>query len=220
MSNILIFKGPCWTNCGASQGQEDALAADTAFQKAVTSTYQTNFNQNQAILSDLTNGATQIFNAGPSQQGMTPAELAVQNSQAINNAAAANKQVQQQIGEKAATNGVVPGVESGVIQALRSNASTAIENNLSNQEANITERNYDLGRQNYENAAKLLVSAPGEIEGATNQTASVVNSANSTTDAEANKIQEANSQWIGLTEGLASDAASIGSAGLAGKKNG
>jgi hypothetical protein len=209
MNSILIFKGPSWRNCGASEGQENALASDTAFQATVTNQYAALAGQNSAILNTLTTGATAIFNGGPSQQGESPAELAVQNSQAINNAAAANKQVQQEIGEKAATNGVVPGVESGVVQAIRANASTAIANNLSNQESNITQQNYEIGRQNYNNAAKLLETAPAEIESATNQAAGVVNNANSITGTQANENQKANSQWEGLVSSLAGDAASL-----------
>lgn len=218
MNSFLIFQGPSWKNCGASAGQEQALASDQAFQKMVTTQYQLNAGQNQQILSDLTGQLENIFNAGPSQQGMSPAELAVQNSQALNSAAAANKQVQQQIGERAATNGVVPGVESGVIQSLRTSAATQVENNLSNQQAQITQKNYDLGRENYLNAEKGLIDAPAALEGATNQTGGVVNNSNKDTADQANENQKANSQWIGLVEGLASDAASIGSAGISGGK--
>lgn len=212
MNDLLIFKGQSWFNCGQSQGQAAALASDQAFQKAVTSQYKSTVGTNTAILNDLTDNFGKTFNAGPSQQGMSPAELAVQNSQAINNAAAANKQVQQAIGERAAVNGVVPGVESGVVQAERTSAATQIENNLSNQEANITQKNYDIGRQNYENAAKGLMTAPEALEAPINQTASSVNSSNKDTSDQANANAAANNQWVGLVSGLASDAASIGAA--------
>lgn len=214
--DFLIFKGPSWTNCGASQGQYAAQGADQAFQRMVTFQYQQFAGENQAILTDLTNNLETIFNAGPSQQGMSPQELATMNSQALNSAAAANKQVQQAIGESAATHSAVPGVESGVVQALRANSATEIENQLSNQQANITQQNYQLGRENYLNAEKGLIEAPKELEGATNQAADVVDAANKTTGDEADQITKANltatSAWAGLAGGLLSDATSIGTA--------
>ena len=74
-----VSVGPSWKNCGQSQGQAAALTADQNFQKAVTAQYETVAGDNTAILSDLTSGLEKTFNAGPNQQGMSPAELAVQN---------------------------------------------------------------------------------------------------------------------------------------------
>lgn len=206
MNDFLIFKGPTWKNCGESDGQAAALASDQAFQRAVTSQYQTVAGTNTAILSDLTSGLEKTFNAGPSQQGMSPAELAVQNSQAINNAAAANKQVQQAIGEKAGVSGATPGVESGVVQAERATAATQVENNLSNQEAAITQKNYDIGRQNYNAAAEGLMKAPAALENPVTDAASAVNTSDKDTQDQANANEQANQQLTGMAMGLAGDA--------------
>ena len=84
---------------------------------------------------------------------MSPAELAVENSQALNSAAAANKNVQGAIGQSV-----------GQSEAL-----------------------------------------------ASDQAAGVVNTSNSVT---ANANAAANSQWLGSVQGLAGDAAGIGSAKL------
>lgn len=94
-----------------------------------------------------------IFAQGPSLTGMSPAELAVENSQALNSAAAANKNVQGAIGQSV-----------GQSEAL-----------------------------------------------ASDQAAGVVNTSNSVT---ANANAAANSQWLGSVQGLAGDAAGIGSAKL------
>ncbi len=202
-----IDKGSSWFNCGPTGAQQSALAADQAFQKAVTDQYKTTVGTNMAILSDLSAGLEKTFNAGPSQQGMSPAELAVENSQALNSAAAADKQVQQAIGEKAGVSGVVPGVESGVVQAERASAATQIENNLSNTQANITQKNYDIGRENYNNAAKGLMEAPAALESPINQAASEVTGANKETSDQANQNAAASNQWVGLVQGVAQDAA-------------
>lgn len=201
--------GPTWKNCGQSQQQTASYNADAAFSKAITSQYEQVAGENTAILSDLTSGLEATFANGPSQQGMSPAELAVQNSQAINSAAAANKNVQAEIGENAATSSATPGVESGVTQAIKASAATQVENNLSNQESAITQKSYDIGRQNYQFAAKELETAPGELENPINQAASAVNTSNKDTADQANENAAANSQWEGLAMGVASDATSF-----------
>lgn len=201
-----VAVGPSWKNCGQSQGQAAALRSDQAFQKAVTAQYETVAGENEAILGDLTGNLEQIFNQGPNQQGMSPAELAVQNSQAINSAAAANKQVQQVIGEKAGVSGATPGVESGVVQAERATAATQVENNLSNQEAAITQKNYDIGRENYNTATKELMAAPSALENPVTESASAVNTSNKDTQDQANANAAANQQWEGLAMGVLSDA--------------
>jgi hypothetical protein len=207
--SFLIFKGPSWENCGQSQGQAAALTSDQNFQQAVTSQYQSTIGTNTAILNDLSGGLENIFNAGPNQQGDSPAELAVQNSQAINSAAAENQQVQAAIGENAASHSAVPGVESGIVQAEKASAATQIENNLSNQEASITQQNYDIGRDNFKRATAALISAPGQLENPINQTASIVNNSNSDTGQQANANAAANQQWLGVATGVLGDATKL-----------
>lgn len=205
-NDFLWFRGLTWKNCGQSPGQAAALASDQAFQKAVTSQYATTVGQNQAILGDLTGNLESIVNAGPSQQGFSPAELAVYNSQALNSAAAANKNVQAEIGENGAMASATPGVESGVEQAEKASAATQVENNLSNQQMNITAQNFQTGRENYNNAVKELAAAPGELESPINSAAGEVNTSNSSTANQANENAQANNQWQGMVMGIAGDA--------------
>lgn len=224
MNSITIFRaiGSVFKNCGgATGGQKSSLAADQAFQRVLATDYQTTFGQNQALFNNLTTGLQQITNAGASQTGFSPAELAAKNSQAINAAAAGNQKIQTAIGENAAAKGTAdPGVESGIVQAERAAAETGVDTALTNQEANITEQNYATGRQNFWNATKGLEEAPGAFENPSSTAANAGSNANSVANQEANAIQQANQEGIdstlGLIQGLASNAATAASGGAAG----
>jgi len=203
------YIGPSWKNCGDTAGQTSALASDQAFQAQMKNTYSSEFGNNMTLMNNLTSNLGSIISGGPSQQGMSATELASENSQAINQAAAANKNVQQAIGENAAKGTATPGIESGITQAERAQASTNIENQLGNTEAGITQKNYDIGRQNYWSAVSGQENAPGAFENPLSQTANAVTGANEAVDqqANANAASSTGTELLGLGEGLLSDAA-------------
>lgn len=201
------FTGDIWKNCGASGGQEAALTNDLNFNKMMMGNYSTVFSQNQGFLKSLMANLQPIVNAGAGQQGFTPTELAAKNSQNINAAAASNQKVQQSIGESAAASNATPGVESGITQSERAAAATAIDQNMNNQAANITQQNYDVGRQNFWDATNLTATAPAALENPGTSAASQVNNSDANTSEQANANESANNSWQGLVTGLAGDAA-------------
>jgi hypothetical protein len=206
----LIYKGPSWKNCGPSAGQSQALKSDQAFQQLLSQDYGQVFGENQQLFKNLTNNLGSIIAAGPGQQGFTAPELASMNSQAINSAAAGNQKLQTAIGEQGALSGNAdPGVQSGIEEAEKAQAATAVDTNLSNQQANITQANYNTGRQNYWAATGAQEAAPGAFENPSNQLAGEVTGANQATGAQANQNASSSvgNELLGLTEGLAGDAA-------------
>ena len=206
------FVGDTWRNCGDTAGQTSALASDQQFSSLMKGNYSQEFSENQTLMNNLTTNLSGIINAGPGQQGETPTELAAQDSQAINAAAASNQKIQQEIGVNGAKSGSAnPGVESGVEQAERANAATGVDTNLNNAEANITQHSYDVGRQNYWSAVEGQEQAPGAFEDPSNQAANAVTGANQTTDtqANANAASSTGTELLGLSEGLGSDAATV-----------
>lgn len=209
----LIYKGKIFMNC-AGAGQKSALAADSAFGAEVRSSYGTDFSEAQGIFQNLNGNLEGIIAKGPSQEGETPQELAVKNSQAINTAAGENQHIQQAIGEKAGMGGAAPGVESGVTEAVRAKAMSDTENNLSNTEANITKENYDIGRQNYDTAVKEEMQLPAATMDPVTSAANPANTANEVTDKQANAVQASSSSWMGLVGGLANAAVSGLSGGI------
>ena len=206
MTNFtFIYKGKTYLNC-LSGDQKSALAADQAFGATLRSSYSTDFSEAQGIFHNLSGNLESIIANGPSQQGMTPTELATRNSQAISNAAASNKNIQAAIGEKADAGGATPGVESGVTESVRAGAMAQVENNLSNTEANITDENYKLGREQYNTAVKNLSDLPEKTMAPVTGAASVANTANSITDKQTNENAASSSSWMGLVGGLADSA--------------
>jgi len=199
----LNYKGKVFLNC-SSGDQKSALAADSAFGSMLRSSYQTDFSEAQGIFTNLNGNLESIISGGPSQQGMSPAELAARNSQALSNAAASNKNIQAAIGEARDTGGATPGVESGVTQAVRGDYMAKVENNLSNQEADITNKNYELGRENYKMAVQADMALPAATMNPVTAAAGVANEANKITGDQASEIQKSKTSWMGLAGGLAS----------------
>jgi len=216
----LRWIGGSWFNCGPTSGQSQSLAADQAFQSTLNNSYATEFGENQALMKNLTTNLGQIVAAGPGQQGYTPTELAAQNSQAINAAAAGNQKLQTAIGENAAAHGGgAPGVESGVEQAEKAAAATTEDTQLANTEANITNANYATGRQNYWSAVQGQMQAPGAFEDPLSATAKNIVGANADTGEEANSVASSSlgNELLGLGEGLAGDVSTVAGGYLAGK---
>jgi hypothetical protein len=211
----LRYVGSTWKNCGPTSGQTDALQADQNFQKLLTQDYSQIFGQNQALFKNLTTNLGLITSAGVGQQGFSAPELATKNSQAINAASASNQKLQTAIGENAALHGNAdPGVESGIVQAEKAQAATAVDTNLNNNLADITQQNYATGRQNYWQATGATEAAPGAFENPSNAAGGTVVGANQETGTEANSVASSSigNELLGLTEGLGSDAATAAGA--------
>lgn len=195
--------------CGTTGAQKSILTADQNLGQELRNAYATDFGESQQLFQELHSSLDSIVAAGPSQEGMSPTELAAENSQAINSAAAANKQVEQAIGENAAKSGAAPGVETGIEQAEKAGAATQVESNLANKEADITQQDYAIGRQNFDKAV-------GEEEGLAGATFNPATSAGGAAvgaeeaaGTQANANQQASDSWMGLVGGLAGSAAGM-----------
>lgn len=189
-----------------TKNQTNALSADQAFGKEITANYGTDFQESQGIFNSLNGNLSAIVANGPSQQGFSPTELAAKNSQVIENAAASNKNINASIREKGALSGAAPGVESGATEGAIANSEAKVENNLSNEEAGITEQNYAAGRANYEGAVKAQEALPAATMDPVTQASTQINNANEQTANEANynaKIPTVQSTLLGLGGSIA-----------------
>lgn len=205
MKYTFIYKGKTYKNCGPTSDQSNALSEDKEFGAQLRDSYNSDFSDAQGLFAELHDNLSQIVAAGPSQQGFSPEELAARNSQAINSAAASNKAVQAAIGEKAGVQDTAnPGVESGVETAVRAGAASKVANNLANEESNVTQQNYETGRQNYEAAVKAEGGLPEETIAPVTQAAGAAISADKATSDQSNENAAASRSWMGLVGGLAS----------------
>jgi len=139
--------------CGASTSQKALGAGSANFYNTLKNSYAQNFGSQSAILSNLTNALQPILQGGPNQQGFSAAENAAMNSQAINNAATANRNAQVIAGSNVGGN---TGVTTGGQKQLQAQIATGVGNNLSNNLNQITQANYATGRQNFFGAESAL----------------------------------------------------------------
>lgn len=140
--------------CGPSSQEKDLANSNADFSKLLQSNYQTNNGNQQSILSNINRSLTPIVNAGPSQEGYSPAEAAALNTEAINNAGGQAKNLEQIVNSSQAGKGGggSSGLTSGIQQALNATAASSVANNLSSTQNQNLINNYNTGRQNY-NAA-------------------------------------------------------------------
>lgn len=195
--------------CGSTSNQNEVNNAQISFMNQLQGEYATEYGENQDVLNTLTSSLTPIINAGPNQQGYSPAELTALNSQATQGAGQAYQQEAQALGEsQGAAGGGNVFMPSAATQAVKAGLGASAENNLSNQKLGITTNNYAVGRANYGNAVGALSGVPASIQSATSGAAGSVTGAGSAAASEANSIQQANDSWEGLVGGLAGSAAS------------
>lgn len=223
-TRYLIFKGRIFKNCGPSGAQKAALTADQNFQSAVTQHYQEEYATNTAAMNDLMQRFSTVIDQSPSQQGFSQEELAARNADTLNRAAATNQQVQQAIGERAAVSGAVPGVESGIVQAERAQASADVLGAANKEFAETTRENWQTGRENYYKNVQAALATPSAFESPTTAAANPVLGASEQVSGQANANEAASSSWMGLVGGLANTAMSFipgpaGSMAAAGKKS-
>jgi hypothetical protein len=139
-----LFGGPSKQQVSLA-AREDTLAATMA------ANYNQQFGAQSEILKSLTGQLTPIANLGPNQQGFSPEELAAMNTQAINVSGAATRNAQQ------ATAGVLAGrggggtsgIVSGIDAQIRGSIASAGAQQLAGAQNEITQRNYQAGRENF-----------------------------------------------------------------------
>jgi hypothetical protein len=81
--------------CGPNQGEVSAAGQSQATANLLAGNYIQNNGQQQQILNTIRNAMTPVVSAGPEQAGFAGPEAAALNSQAVNNAAASARDVQQ-----------------------------------------------------------------------------------------------------------------------------
>jgi hypothetical protein len=197
------YVSPTYKNCSPSGAQQQALSTDQTWGKTLTANYGQVFQDGSYLFNNLSGKLDSIIN---NPQGYSAPELSMMNSETLNTAAANAKKASAAIGERAAVSGATPGVESGVVQAERAGADTSILNNMSNQQAKITEDSAALAQQRQTEAIAQEEALPGAAFGASNAAAGAVTGANAQTAAQANQNAATSDQWVGVLGGIADSA--------------
>lgn len=139
--------------CGPSKQQEQIAGQQASFAGTLQSNYATQFGAQSAILSSLNNAMSPIVAAGPNQQGYSAQELSALNAHAINTAGGAYKNAAQAVSGQLAGRGGDSGLTSGVDAQIKGSLASSAAGNASNALNTIATQNYDVGRQNFFNAA-------------------------------------------------------------------
>lgn len=157
------YDGPVAECKGASQQERDQAAAQTslakkqsAFFDTMSKSYDKMFAGQTAILESLQKTYAPILAAGPSQYGLSRAEDTAMRTMASEGTAQSYKMAKQAVAEgQAAASGdayIPKGADTQVRAQLASQA--AAQQSAGN--LGITARGYDIGRQNFANAANAL----------------------------------------------------------------
>lgn len=133
---------------GASQQETNIAGQTQQFNTQLQGNYASNYGKQSAAITQYGNDVQELANGTlPSVQGWAPAEAAAVNTQAINNAGAEARNVEQAVNTSGARGGgPSTGLESGVQQALNETAASQVANNLSTTQNANTVANYNAGR--------------------------------------------------------------------------
>ena len=175
--------------CGPSGAEKSIANQQQNFFSQLQSSYAQNFGAQSAILGQLQQALSPILQSGPNQMGFSQQENAALNSQAINNAATANRNAQVIAGSNVGGN---TGVTTGGQKQLQAQIATGVGNNLSSNLNNIALQNAQTGRQNFFGAESALGGVANSYNPA--QFASLTNTAGGNAFGAANSINQQKNQ--------------------------
>ena len=164
------------------------------------------YGEQSAIYNSMNNILSPILQAGPSQEGFSADEKTNLNSQAIEGTAENYKNAATAVGEgEAAKGGGLP-MQGGPQQQIGEEIATSAAGNLSNQQSQIRQADYDQGQKDWLTA----VNGEGSIAAGENPLGfeTAATGAGTSADSEANTIAGEDNSWINATLGAVS---SVGS---------
>jgi hypothetical protein len=202
--------------CGPSQ-QENSLASSGAnLSQTLSQAFGQQFANQGSLLARINSTLAPISAAGPSQNGFSGAERATLQTQAVNNAGAANTAAQQAARTYGAGQGGggTSGVTSGITKQIQSAVGSQEAGTLGTNENNINLADEQQGNQNYWRS----LGAQNALAGQYNPTAygSEASNSNATAFGEADKINSENNAMgediAGFATGLAGSAGGVAKA--------
>ena len=189
-------------------------AQDTIQQEDIQTMQEYNQQQAQqyarqtALYAQVKSVLDPILNAGPNQQGMSPAELNTLNAQAVEGTAENYSAAGKAVGENlAAEGGGDNPLPSGAQTQLKQQVANSAAEQESSEETQIQSANYQTGRENFTNAEQgEMAIAAGENP--TAYSSAEINS-ESAAGSEANTIAQENNSWMNAAIGAAGSVAGI-----------
>jgi hypothetical protein len=193
------YVSPTYKNCKPSAAQQQALSNDTNWESTMKGSYSTTFGDASAMYKSLKSGLDAIVS---STSAYSAPVLASMNAQTLNTAAANIAKLNASIGRNAAKGSVTPGVESGIVQAEKAGAATQVMGTMANEQADITQKNAQLGIEERDKAINAEENL-GKVFEPSTQMAGDVTKAEQVTQEQANTNAQESRSWVGMVGGLA-----------------
>lgn len=152
------YDGPVALVKGASPQETSIANLSTGLASTLSANYGAMFQGQTAILNSLNTGLTNIFNAGPNQYGFSPAEDTALRTQATEGTANTYNQALTALNQSwgAKGGGNTPIATSGPQSQAQTSIASATAGQESAEQLGITQAGYNVGRQNYWQAAGAL----------------------------------------------------------------
>lgn len=196
---------------GATDDQKSLGQEQMALFNEVAGHYSDVFLNAQNIMASLKAAWQPVVNRGINQYGFSLPEDSALRSSATTNIGNQYKNAAAASGERmAAVGGGNVALPSGVENAAKRNLAVEAAQADANAQLGITEKGFDVGRENFLNASKIMASAPGELFNpatAASEAATGAGTAASKTQSEISEEEAAASPWSvvgGILGGAAS----------------
>ena len=208
------YSGPVDHVCGATSAQNQILGQQTGFATQVASQAGTIFGNASSVFNSLQSSLLPTINKGPNQAGFSAGELAARNAGVVQTGAQAAANAKSAIGNAAgAQGGGNTGLTAGASTVNSANAMADISQGTATELNKVQQQNYEVGRQEYNDAIK------GE-EGSTEVFNPATSAANAGSEAlggaakTANDVASQQNSWVNAAIGALGSVAGAATGGL------
>jgi hypothetical protein len=187
--------------CGATSGQKAIANDQSGFFKTLMTQAQGVFGNASNVFKDLMNTFSPVVEAGPNQRGFSAPERAALESGAITNVGNQYRNASQAVKQaNAAVGGGNMALPSGADIGKNLSVANAGAQETASELNKINLEDFATGRQNYLDATKGMLEAPGVFQSA-NQSGNVATGAGEGAASSQNQIAQANNSWVNAAFG-------------------
>jgi hypothetical protein len=165
-----VFEGTPELACGSDAAENSLQANEQGLSQALASDFNNSYGTQQQWLNTLNKQLSPIVAEGPSQNGLTAAQVAGQTTTALDTSAATAANLKRAVGDSFAGRGGggSTGLISGIQTQANEQAGAQSENQLSSTLNTNTFNDYQLGNQNWKTALGASeqvagMEAPGSL---------------------------------------------------------
>jgi hypothetical protein len=158
---VALCKGATSQEKNQQQAEADLAKKQASFFDTMTTSYGQMFAGQNAILSALKTAFQPILEAGPGQYGYTKAEDRALRTQASEGTGASYKMAKQAVAEGQAASGGDAFIPKGATAEVNAQLASTAAAQEAQQQLGITTQGYEIGRQNFGQAASALGGVAG-----------------------------------------------------------